>query len=81
MAKPGTDLHEGRVSIKKSVHHPGTAADLPVVPFNVIVGADSCPMLAGEIIVGQCFFNTIFHLPGILFQIHPPQLSCHSAGI
>ena len=48
MAQPGTDQHKGRVAIRETAHHPGTAADLPVESFNDIVGTDASPVLAGE---------------------------------
>ena len=59
MAQPGTDQHEGRVTIRKCPHHTGTAADLPVQPLNHIVGADPGPVLIGEIAVSQRFLNTV----------------------
>ena len=48
ITQPGTDQHEGGVSIWETPHHPGAAADLPVEPFNDIVGTDASPVLAGE---------------------------------
>ena len=68
MAQPGTDQHEGRVAIRETAHHTGTAADLPVQPLNYIVGSDASPVFAGEITVGQRFLNAILHLLGGLFS-------------
>ena len=51
MAQPGTDQHEGRVAIREAAHHTGTAADLPVQPFNHVVRADPGPVLVGKITV------------------------------
>ena len=36
MAQPGTDQHEGGVSVRETAHHTGAAADFPVKPFNDI---------------------------------------------
>ena len=30
MAQPGTDQHEGRVTVREAAYHTGAAADLPV---------------------------------------------------
>ena len=70
MAQPGTDQHEGRVAIREAAHHTGAAADLPVQPFNDVVGADTSPMFAGKIAVGQRFLNAILYLLGCFFQLH-----------
>ena len=43
MAEPGTDQHQGRVAVREGPHHTGAAADLPVQPFNHVVGADPGP--------------------------------------
>ena len=53
MAEPGTDQHKGRIAIREGAYHPGAAADLPVEPFDHIVGADPRPMLVGELTIGQ----------------------------
>ena len=50
MAQPGTDQHEGRVTVREGPHHTGASADLPVQPLNHIVGADPGPVLIGEIL-------------------------------
>ena len=70
--EPGTDQHEGRVAVRETAHHTGAAANLPVQPLNDIVGSDASPVLAGEIAVGQCFFEA---LPSRLW-LSPCQLSC-----
>ena len=57
MAQPRTDQHQGGVAIGKCAHHAGSAADLTVQPLNHVVGADTRPMLAGKIAVGQRFLN------------------------
>ena len=51
MAQPGADQHEGGVAVRETAHYPSTAANLPVQPFNDIVGADTSPVLAGKIAV------------------------------
>lgn len=53
VAEPGADQHEGRVAIRETAHHPGAAANLPVEPFNDIVGTDTSPVFAGKIAVSQ----------------------------
>lgn len=62
MVQPGTGQYEGRVAVWETTHHTGATANLPIQPFNDIVGADSGPVLAGKIAVGQRFLNTILHL-------------------
>ena len=47
MAQPGTDQHQGRVSVREAAHHTGAAADLPVESFNDVIGTDASPVLAG----------------------------------
>ena len=62
VAHPCTDQHQGGVPIREYPHHAGSAADLPVQPFDHIVGADARPMLAGKIAVGQRFLNAVLDL-------------------
>ena len=81
MSQSGTDQHQGRISIRERPHHTGPAADLPVQPFNHIVGADPCPMLIGEITVSQRFLDVVLHLPGSFLQLHFLQLSDYSPGL
>ena len=61
MAKAGTDQHQGGVAIRERPHHASPATDLTVQPFDHIVCADTRPMLAWEVALGQRFFNTVFH--------------------
>ena len=58
-----------------------TTANLPVQPLNDIVGADTGPVFAGEIAVGQSLLNAIFHLLCSLFQLHSAQFLHHSFGL
>ena len=51
MAQPGTDQHESGIAIWEAPHHTGAATNLPVQPFNNIVGADTSPVFAGKIAV------------------------------
>ena len=60
MAQSGADQHEGGVAVRETAHHTGAATDLPVQPFNDIVGANTSPVLTGKIAVGQRFLCTIF---------------------
>ena len=53
MAEPGTDQHEGGITVWESAHHAGTAADLSVEALHQVVGADACPVFAGEVVVSQ----------------------------
>ncbi len=55
----------------------GAAADLPVEPFNDIVGADTSPVFAGKVAIGQSLLNTSFYLLRSLAQLHFPQLGHH----
>ena len=70
MAQSGTDQQESRIAVREDSHHTGTATNLPVQPFDDIVGADTSLVFAGKIAVGQRFFNTVFHLLGRFFQFH-----------
>ena len=51
MAEPGAEQHEGRAAVREGTHHPGAAANLPLVPFHDIIDADASPVFAGEIAV------------------------------
>ena len=51
VAHPCTDQHQGGVPIRECPHHAGSAADLPVQALDHIVGADTCPMLAGKVTI------------------------------
>ena len=73
MSQPGADQHQGGVPVRERPHHAGAPADLPVQPLDHIVGADACPMFAGEIAVGQRFFNAVLDFPGSLLQLHGAQ--------
>jgi len=76
MAQLGTGQHESRVA-NREIHHTG-AADLPVEPFNGVIGTDAGPMLTGKIAVSQRFLNAIFYFLSGLFQLHGAQLFHHS---
>ena len=52
MAQSGTDQHKSGITVRKTAHHPGAAADLPVESLKTIVSADACPVFAGEVTVG-----------------------------
>ena len=70
MAQPGTDQHESGIAVRKTTHHTSPATDLPVQPFNDIIGADTSSVFAGKIAVIQRFVNSILHLLGCFFQLH-----------
>ena len=53
MTQPSTDQHEGRAAVRENAHHTGAAADLPVQPFDDIVGMNMSPVFAGKLAVGQ----------------------------
>ena len=74
MAKAGADQHQGGVAVRERSHHAGSAADLTVQPLDRVVGADTRPMLAGEVTVGQRLFNAVLDLLGSLLQLHGAQL-------
>ena len=81
MAQPGTDQHQGRITVRETVYHPSAAADLPVQPFNDIIGTDAGPMFTGEIAVSQRFLNAILHLLRGLFLLHRAQLLHYGFGL
>ena len=64
MAKSSTDQHQGGISIRECPYHPCPSADLPIQPLDHIVGTDAGPVFAGEIAVGQRFFNAVLDLLG-----------------
>ena len=78
MAQPRADQHQGGVAVRERSHHAGSAADLTVQPLDRVVGADTRPMLAGEVTVGQRLFNAVLDLLGSLLQLHGAQLGDHS---
>ena len=78
VAEPGADQHQGGISVRERPHHPRPSADLTVQPLNHVVGADTRPMLAGKIAVGQRLFNAVLDLLGSLLQFHGAQLGDHS---
>ena len=80
MAEPGADQHQGGVAIGERPHHTGPAADLTVQPLDHVVGADTRPVLAGKIAVGQRLLNAVLDLLGSLIQFHGAQLG-ESLGI
>ena len=80
MAKPGADQHEGGVAVREATHHSGTAANLPVEPFNDFVGSDTGPVFTGKLAVGKRLLNAVLHLLGSLFQLHRAQLLYHGLG-
>ena len=81
MAQPGTDQHEGRVTVRETAHHPGAAVDLPGEPLNDIVGADASPVFAGKIAVGKSLLNAILHFFSGLSQLHGAQFIHHSLSL
>ena len=60
VSQPRADQHQGGIAVRERPHHAGPAADLAVQPLDHVVGADTRPMLAGKIAVGQRFLCTIF---------------------
>lgn len=81
MAKSGADQHQRRVSVRKAAHHTGAPADFPVQPFYDIVGANSRPMLRGEVCIGQSFFHAVLNLFCRLLQFHSTKFCHHCRGL
>ena len=52
MTQPGTDQHQCRISIREGTDYPRPEPDLPVHPFDHIVGSDLRPVLRGKVAVG-----------------------------
>ena len=59
MSEPCTDQHQSRIAIREAAHYSGAAADLPVEAFHDIVGADTSPVFAGKVAIGQRLFNAV----------------------
>ena len=55
VAQPGANQHQSRATIRERAHHTGSAANLPVQPFNHIVGANLRTMLIGKIAISKSF--------------------------
>lgn len=68
MAKSRADQHQGSVPVRQRPHHAGSAADLTIQPLDHIVSADACPVLAGEVVVGQRLRNAVFRHSGWLLS-------------
>ena len=51
MTEPGTDQHQSGVAVWEGSNHPRPAPDLPVHPFDHIVGLDLRPVLRGKVAV------------------------------
>ncbi len=68
MAQPGTYQHEGRVPVRETAHYTSAAAYLPVQPLNDVVGANTSPVFAGKIAVGQRFLNTVLNFLAASFS-------------
>ena len=49
ITKSGINRHKSSIAVREATHHTGTAAMLPVQPFNYIVGTDTGPVFAGKI--------------------------------
>lgn len=81
MSQPGTDQHQSGVTVREAYNHTSAAADLPVQPFNHIIGADASPVLSGEIAVGQRFLHSIFYLLSGLFQLHAAKFFHHRLSL
>ena len=77
VSQPRADQHQGGIAVRERPHHAGPAADLAVQPLDHVVGADACPVLAGEIAVGQRLLNAVLDLLGGLLQLHGAQLGDH----
>ena len=70
VAKPRADQHQRRVPIGERSRRTRPAADLTVQPFGHIAGADTRPVLAGKIAVGQRLLDAVLDLLGSLLQLH-----------
>ena len=59
----------------------GAVPDLPVHPFDHIVGSDLRPVLRGKVAVGQGFPNSILNLLRCLRQLHGLQFGNHGGSL
>ena len=78
MAQPGTDQHEAELPSGK-LPTPSAAADLPVQPFNDVIGTDASPMFTGEIAVSQRFLNAILTFLAASFSFM--ERSCSTTAL
>ena len=81
MAQPGTDQHQGGVSVRNRTNHPRPAPDLTVQSLDGIVRSDLYPMLGGKVTVGQRFFDAIRYFLCSLRQLHGLQLGNNCGGL
>lgn len=65
MTHPGTDRHQGGVSIRET-----ECGRSPGLMLKDIVGADTSPVLAGKIAVAQRVFNAVLRLLDRFFRLH-----------
>lgn len=73
-----TDQYQSDVAVRERPLHAVPASDLPVQLLDYVIGADTDPMLAGKIAVGQRFLNAVLDLLGNLLQLHDAQLNDHN---
>ena len=77
VAEPCADQHQDGVPIQERPHHTGPAADLTVQPLDHVVGADTRPVFAWAVAVGQRFFNAVLDLSGSRRQLQRSQFCNH----
>lgn len=73
-----TDQYQSDVAVRKRPLHAVPASYFPVQLLVYVIGADTDPMLAGKIAVGQRFLNAVLDLLGNLLQLHDAQLNDHN---
>lgn len=73
-----TDQYQSDVAVRECPLHAVPASYFPVQLLDYVIGADTDPMLAGKIAVGQRFLNAVLDPLGNLLQLHDAQLNDHN---
>jgi len=77
VSQTGRHQHQWRVAVRKRSHDARSSANLPVEPFQRVVGADAPPVFRRHGVITQRLINTGFDDLRSLAQPHLAQLSRH----
>ncbi len=74
MPESGRHQHQGRSTVREVANHPGPSPDLPVHPFQNIVGSDPGPVVSWKSHVGQRLVDSFPQDLSRRPQVHVQQL-------
>ena len=81
MPESGRHQHQGRSTVREVANHPGPSPDLPVHPFQNIIGSDPYPVIPWECHVGQRFVDSFPQGLGSRPLAQGQQLGYHLLGL